>query len=82
MTFFQSNIYTETLEGQTTYSLEPGQDATPPCPLTDPPSISGQDMDFQRQPECMHLSAESRLKDRFSLFLIRFNWMITYIMQL
>ena len=28
---------------------EPGQDAKPPCPSTDPPSISG--MDFQREPE-------------------------------
>ena len=38
---------------------EPGQDAKPPCPSTDLPSISGQGMDFQREPECMHLSKGS-----------------------
>ena len=38
---------------------EPGQDAKPPCPSTDLPSISGQGMDFQREPECMHHSKGS-----------------------
>jgi len=37
---------TETVEGKTTSSLEPGQDVKPHCPSTDPPSISGQSMDF------------------------------------
>ena len=39
--------------------VEPGQDAKPPCPSTDPPSILGQGIDFQREPECMHLSKRS-----------------------
>jgi len=39
--------------------VEPGQDAKPPCPSTDPPSILGQGMDFQRELECMHLSKRS-----------------------
>ena len=39
--------------------VEPGQDAKPPCPSTDPPSILGQGMDFQREPEYMHLFKRS-----------------------
>ena len=37
------------LEGQITSSLEPGRDAKPLCPSTDPPSISDQGMDFQKR---------------------------------
>jgi len=39
--------------------VELGEDAKPPCTTTDPPSITGQGMDFQREPECMHLSKRS-----------------------
>ena len=43
----QTNILTQCEKAE----AEPGRDAKPPCPSTDPPSISGQGMDFQRERE-------------------------------